>query len=143
VKEIFALGAMTSILKHQIKNKIMESTKTYSHVRGRWEWRNSADQLHREDGPAIEYDNGTKHWFRNGLCHREDGPAVECADGDKYWYLNGWLHREDGPAIECDNGDKHWWINGVRIQSEEDRQRAKREKLEKEIARKENESTLI
>jgi hypothetical protein len=25
--------------------------------------------------------------------HREDGPAVEYADGDKAWYKNGKLHR--------------------------------------------------
>lgn len=35
-----------------------------------------------------------------GERHREDGPAVEYADGSKYWYQNGELHREDGPAIE-------------------------------------------
>ena len=45
-------------------------------------------QLHREDGPAIEYVNGDKCWYLNGKCHREDGPAVEWADGDKWWYLN-------------------------------------------------------
>jgi len=121
----------------------MEMSKTYNRYWERWEWKNSRGQLHREDGPAIEYDNGDKLWFLNGKCHREGGPAIEYDNGDKEWYLNGWLHREDGPAVECVNGDKHWWINGVRIQSEEDRQRAKREKLEKEIARKENESTLI
>ena len=46
------------------------------------------DKLHREDGPAIEYANGTKYWHLNGKCHREDGPAIEYANGDKYWYLN-------------------------------------------------------
>ena len=43
---------------------------------------------HREDGPAIEYSNGTKSWYLNGKRHREDGPAIENADGSKYWYLN-------------------------------------------------------
>ena len=27
---------------------------------------NNADQLHRENGPAIEYARGTKVWYRNG-----------------------------------------------------------------------------
>lgn len=33
--------------------------------------------------------NGDKSWYLNGNLHREDGPAVEWADGDKYWFLNG------------------------------------------------------
>ena len=28
-------------------------------------------------------------WYLNGKCHRIDGPAVEFADGSKYWFLNG------------------------------------------------------
>jgi hypothetical protein len=47
------------------------------------------DQLHRADGPAIEYANGDKMWYLNGRRHREDGPAIERADGNKIWYLNG------------------------------------------------------
>ncbi len=43
--------------------------------------------------------------------HREDGPAVECANGDKYWYQNDKRHRVDGPAIEYTNGDKYWYYN--------------------------------
>ena len=46
-------------------------------------------KLHREDGPAIEYANGDKFWYVNGLCHRKDGPAFEYANGGKFWYLNG------------------------------------------------------
>ena len=33
--------------------------------------------------------NGTKFWYLNDNLHREDGPAIEYANGDKYWYLNG------------------------------------------------------
>ena len=32
---------------------------------------------------------GTKSWYLNDKLHREDGPAIEWADGTKYWYLNG------------------------------------------------------
>ncbi len=55
--------------------------------------------------------NGTKKWFLNGELHREDGPAIEYSNGDKEWYLNGKRHREDGPAVEC-AGDKWWYLNG-------------------------------
>ena len=72
-------------------------------------------KLHREDGPAIEYPNGTKAWYLNGKHHREDGPAAEHPDGYKSWYLNDKRHREDGPAIEHPDGSKYWYINGEEI----------------------------
>ena len=75
------------------------------------EWVDEKGRLHREDGPAIEWYNGSKEWRRNGLLHREDGPACEWADGRKEWHRNGKKHREDGPAIERPNGDKIWYRN--------------------------------
>ena len=58
---------------------------------------------------------GTKVCKVNGQLHREDGPAVEYTNGDKMWYFNDRLHREDGPAVEYANGKKSWWINGYCI----------------------------
>jgi len=55
----------------------------------RTEWRNGSDQLHRIDGPAVEYNSGTKYWYVNGQLHRIDGPAIEWSDGTKSWYVNG------------------------------------------------------
>ena len=82
--------------------------KKYKHkIRTNW-------KLHREDGPAIEWGNGDKHWYVNDKLHREDGPAIECSNGTKNWVVNGIFHREDGPAIEWSNGDKEWWVNGKR-----------------------------
>jgi hypothetical protein len=52
-------------------------------------WYNEQGQRHREDGPAVEYANGTKHWYHKGKLHREDGPAIERTNGDKCWYING------------------------------------------------------
>ena len=78
----------------------------------RTEWRNLGGAYHRENGPAIEYANGSKSWWINGHRHRIDGPAVEWANGDKSWYINGKLNRIDGPAIEYSNGSKSWYING-------------------------------
>ena len=65
------------------------------------------------------YDNGTKHWFLNGELHRADGPAIEWASGGKVWLLNGKWHRTDGPAVEWPSGNKSWCINGI-YYSEED-----------------------
>ena len=67
--------------------------------------------LHREDGPAIEYADGTKYWYKNNLLHREDAPAIEYANGNKYWYKSGKIHREDGPAIEHYSGTIEWFLN--------------------------------
>jgi len=70
------------------------------------------EQLHKEDGPAVECSNGTKFWYQNGKLHREDGPAIEWVKGDKEWYQNGKRHREDGPAIKYVNGHKEWYKDG-------------------------------
>jgi hypothetical protein len=81
-------------------------------------WYNENDELHREEGPAVECSDGSKEWCINGKYHREDGPAIECADGSKEWWINGKLHREDGPAVEAVegvNGFKAWWYNGEHI----------------------------
>ena len=72
-------------------------------------------QLHRDGGPAVEWGDGTKIWYRDGNPHREDGPAVEYRDGTKEWYRHGKLHREGGPAIEYEDGRKEWWVDGKRM----------------------------
>ena len=59
--------------------------------------------------------NGEKLWYLNGNLHREDGPAVEWPDGQKEWFLKGKLHREDGPAVERSNGSKFWYLHGEEV----------------------------
>ena len=86
---------------------------------GERSWFNKEGQFHREDGPAIEYADGGKHWYINGQRHREDGPAVENANGTKYWFLNGLHHREDGPAIKYATGSKQWYLKGKEYTEEE------------------------
>jgi hypothetical protein len=55
---------------------------------------NDNNKFHRTDGPAIEYVNGDKEWYINGMCHREDGPAVERYEDQiiGYW-LNGNFYK--------------------------------------------------
>ena len=65
------------------------------------------------------HNDGSKEWFLNDNLHREDGPAVEWTSGTKSWYLNGRFHREDGPAVEYINGDKYWYIDGKELSEEE------------------------
>jgi len=86
---------------------------------GTIEWHNEAGRLHREDGPAREWADGSKEWWLNGERHRVDGPAIEYASGSKEWWLNGERHRVDGPAIEYANGDKAWRLNGRYVSEQE------------------------
>lgn len=67
--------------------------------------------LHREDGPAVEWKAGKKEWWMYGRLHREDGPAIY-NNGMKEWYFHGHRHRDNGPAVEWPNGQKFWWIHG-------------------------------
>ena len=75
-------------------------------------WYNEKNYLHRLDGPAVEYANGTKEWWVEGKRHRLDGPAVEYANGSKEWYVEDKHHRLDGPAFERSDGYKAWWVEG-------------------------------
>ncbi len=73
------------------------------------------EQLHRDDGPAIEFKSGTKYWCKNGKLHRENGPAIELSGGTRYWHQNGRLHREYGPAVERADGSEEYWLYGVQM----------------------------
>ena len=58
-------------------------------------WKNSKGQRHREDGPAVEYSNGTRYWYKDGKRHREDGPAVVSSDGSYFYYLEDKEYSEE------------------------------------------------
>ena len=75
-------------------------------------YHNSAGDLHREEGPAVEYADGVTAWYQNNLLHRTDGPAVEWKNGGEEWWQNGQLHRVDGPAVEYANGQTWWFLHG-------------------------------
>jgi hypothetical protein len=46
--------------------------------------------------PKLTIDDyGYEEWkLPNGKFHREDGPAIEYSNGSKYWYLNGISYTE-------------------------------------------------
>ena len=81
-------------------------------------------KIHREDGPAIEWRNGNRHWYLNDCLHRTDGPAIELVETEQRctinkWSINGKFHREDGPAVEWGNGYKEWWYYGKKLTEDE------------------------
>ena len=75
-------------------------------------YKDAQGRLHREDGPAIIWPDGSKFYHIRGKRHREDGPAEEFANGTKGWLKNDKYHREDGPAIEVWDGSKEYYIDG-------------------------------
>ena len=66
------------------------------------------------DHKIFEYSNH-REYYVNGQLHRADGPAIEYANGDKEYWVNGSLHRTDGPAIETKNEhhyNNEYWLCG-------------------------------
>ena len=43
----------------------------------------------------MDEENELSQWWVNGILHREDGPAIEYNDGGKEWYLLGEQVTED------------------------------------------------
>ena len=73
----------------------MSSSVEYSNAKV-WFYGND---IHREDGPAMEFEGGRKEWWQNNHRHCTNGPAIIYPNGGESWYINGFLHREDGPAV--------------------------------------------
>ena len=56
---------------------------------------------------------GTKEWRLNGQLHRTDGPAIEWANGTKVWYLHGIRYDPAGPTpvvLAVDTEDTGWGL---------------------------------
>ncbi len=78
-----------------------------------------------------EFPNVTEYYNEQGLLHRTDGPAREYVDGSKEWYINGIRHREDGPAIEWINFCKSWYLYGNYYSEDEWEQELSKIKLKR------------
>ena len=103
-----------------------EEVRRHVDVDGTVRYYNSEGQLHRLDGPAREWSNGSKEWFQNGKCHRLDGPAREWRNGDKEWWVEGGKYTEEEflektqPATELTVAEiaKRLGINNLKIVKE-------------------------
>jgi hypothetical protein len=82
-------------------------------------WFHANGYLHRDDGPAIIYEDGTKIWLQHNKRHLDDGPAVEWGNGGKSWWQRGKCHRVDGPAVELPDGSTLWYLNDRRMSFDE------------------------
>jgi hypothetical protein len=78
---------------------------SYISENGDKRWVNSEGELDREGGPAIEYSDGTKEWYKNGELHREGGPAVEHPEGSANWYVEGKYRPDLEPGYNPAHGE--------------------------------------
>lgn len=56
--------------------------------------------FHNTNGPAI-FSTKFKVWKKDGKLHREDGPAIEREDGTKFWFLDDEKYDEIKLKEEC------------------------------------------
>ena len=76
-------------------------------VDGTKEWRKYGKEYYIE-----EYDNGSKEYYdENKNLHKDDGPAVNYSNGDKEYWCYGKRHRKNGPAVIIGN-KQYWFENG-------------------------------
>jgi hypothetical protein len=72
--------------------------------------------LHNEQGPALIFQSGAKHYYIHGKRHRLEceGPAIEGPSDIEEYFINGKHHRDkDLPAKVDFNGTKFYYQNGV------------------------------
>lgn len=80
---------------------------------GTKEYFNDDGDLHREDGPAQIWQDGTKFWYVNGVdTSINDFPAEQHPEGIMAWLQDGMYNREDKPAWMTPNGYKSWHLDG-------------------------------
>lgn len=107
------IGITPEMLSTMIKKTVRESQLTQIKIDENGNKKHYFNgELHRVDGPAVEYTNGDVEYYQFGKYHRVDGPAIIHTNGYKSWYVNGDRHRLDGPAIIRSNGDKEWLVKG-------------------------------
>jgi hypothetical protein len=72
------------------------------------------DALHRTDGPAVIFADGTEVWHYDGEVHRDgDMPAITTSTGERRHYRYGALHRDgDKPAVKYADGAVEHWTRG-------------------------------
>ena len=105
-----------------MSEELRREVDAFGHVK----YYNERNQLHRLDGPAIEYSDGDKAWWQNGKRHRLDGPAYEGSDGSKAWWIEGKKYTEKEflkktqPATELTVAEiaKRLGINNLKIVKE-------------------------
>jgi len=90
-------------------------TKVEENHHGTKRYYNDKEQLHRLDGPAVEFKDGTKYWYINGNNHRNIDPSNQWQYRIKYWCFKDKAHRIGGP---CSSAFSWWFIHGKEYSKE-------------------------
>ncbi len=69
-------------------------------------YRNSFGKMHRDNGPAEIYSDGSCYWYYNGFVHRKNGPAQITLKGSQYYIQMGKLNQKNGCKAILFNGNK-------------------------------------
>jgi hypothetical protein len=109
---------MISYRESQLKQVLDELKPTEINSMGTKIWKNKEGELHRRnDKPAIEFSDGGKVWYINGLLHRgNDKPAVERPNGNKKWYINGEFIKQNYDSNGVIHNDKFFDEDGNEIE---------------------------
>lgn len=92
---------MTSVLFHRIAAKIISSNNRFPDRGPDFIDDFEYEYWYLDNKQEIIRDNFNNiRWYKNEVLHREDGPAVFYSNGSKSWWLNGKCYREDGPKPE-------------------------------------------
>lgn len=105
--------------KRQYKLTFTDGTIEFLYESYRWydrdkEWYYHSIITHCDDGPAIIFSNGDKHYYNNNRLDRIDGPAIENVDGTYEYYQQGLLHNPNGPAT-FDGKNYEYWVCGTKF----------------------------
>jgi hypothetical protein len=84
---------------------------------GQKQWRKTFDIYDDEEGSDVEGEVSTDHPDRIHVIHRENGPAIIYEDGSVEYKRNGKTHRDDGPAIMDVNAGNQWYLDGKKVNS--------------------------
>ena len=68
---------------------------------------------------TMRFENGIEYRDDQMQRHRSGGPAIEYDDGGREHWINGVLHHESEPAVQWADGTRQWWINGIRLSEAE------------------------
>jgi hypothetical protein len=147
-KEVLAAEAAEAVENHLSEQKQKQLTEAHDACVTAYldkvvsiAHKNSAGQLHRDDGPAVINSEGKEEFWIEGVKqdqpvygmkdfdgvsgityvmgnrrsrHRLGGPATQGTSGYKAWWQYGKRHRDDGPAIVSQDGTVEYWIHGVK-----------------------------
>jgi hypothetical protein len=72
-------------------------------------WKNEDGLLHRLDGPAVVWDNGTTEWYVHGVKHRDVYPA-DIRGATFEWWKHGRMWRENGLPVSITEQKRGWRI---------------------------------